>query len=445
MLDSRPVDSASAPAQATPASADETARRYLKRNFTLGVVNGAFFSFGDSLQDTNLVLSMFVNHLSGSNALVGLLQPVRLGGWFLPQLFVSAKVQAAPAKMPYYRSGASLRMASMFGVAAAVFFLSDSPLLLPLVLCLFATFSLAGGLSGIAFTDLVGKTVPSRMRGSLSAWRAATGGILALAGSALVRWLLSPTSGLSFPSNYAIIFLCAAIGIGIGLISYTFVKEPIDGRVQPPARIHEQLRRASQLPRRHANYGRFLVARVSLAVAEVAGPFYIIYIKAALGLPDSIAGTYLMVTTVANIASTYAWGRLSDGPGNRAVLRWSAVMGGMAQLCALALPALLSLTGYESAAPTILFGAVFALLGATRTGVTIGALNFLLDVAPDHDRPIYIGLTNTLVGIATLLTASGGILADALGYRPLFAIAFGLYAIARVAIGLTTEPRPTDA
>lgn len=444
MLHSRVVDTAPAMPAAAAASADTTARRYLKRNFILGVLNGAFFSFGDSLQDTNLVLSVFVSRLSGSNALVGLLQPVRLGGWFLPQLFVSARVQAAQAKMPYYRSGASLRIAAMFGVTAAVFFLSDSPLLLPIVLCLFATFSLAGGVSGIAFTDLVGRTIPSRMRGSLSAWRAATGGILALAGSALVKWLLSPSSGLTFPGNYAIIFLCATLGITVGMVSYAYVKEPLDGRVQPPARVVDQLRRASLLPRQNANYGRFLLARISLMLAEVAAPFYIIYIKAALSLPDSIAGTYLMVTTVANIVSTYAWGRLSDGTGNRAVLRWSAAIGAVAPLCALALPALLSVTGTGSVAPSVLFAAVFAFLGAARTGVTIGALNFLLDVAPDHDRPIYIGFTNTLVGIATLLTASGGLLADAIGYRALFAVAFCLYAIARVAIGRTTEPRPDN-
>ncbi|MHB0877770.1 MAG: MFS transporter [Anaerolineae bacterium] len=445
MLDSLLVTTAAAPGQLTTEPTHPVARRYLKRNFILGVMNGAFFSFGDSLQDTNLVLSLFVSRLAGSNALVGLLQPVRLGGWFLPQLFVSARVQGAEAKLPYYHSGASLRIIAAFGVAAAVFFLGDSPLLLPTVLVLFATFSLAGGVSGMAFTDLVAKTIPSRMRGSFSAWRVFTGGILALAGSALVRRLLSPSSTLTFPGNYAVIFLCAATGIGIGMFSYAWVKEPLDGKVQPRARIIDQLRRASDLPRRDTNYGRFLVARICLMLAEVAAPFYIIYAKTALGLPDSIAGTYLMVSTAANIVSTYAWGRISDGIGNRAVLRGVAVLGGLAPLAVLCLPLLLSWTGPSGLAPVALFGAAFAFLGAARTGVTIGALNFLLDVAPDHDRPIYIGFTNTLVGIATLLTAVGGVLADALGYRALFALAFALYLLAGIVITTAKEPRPACA
>lgn len=417
------------------------ARHHLKRNFILGVANGALFSFGDALQDINLVLSVFISRLSGSGLFVGFLQPVRLGGWFLPQLLVSCRLQSARAKMPYYRIGAACRVFGAFGVAISAFLVRDSHLLLALTFLMLAIFSLSGGLSGLAFTEVVAKTIPSRMRGSYSAWRIFTGGILAFAGSFIVRRILGGALNLSFPINYALLFLLAAFGIGIAMAAYAFTKEPTDGKVQPPATLREQLRRASALPARNPNYRNFLLARICLMLAEIAAPFYIIYAKTILGLPDSISGTYLMVSTAANILSTYAWGHVSDGVGNRTVLRAVCFIGGIAPLLTLGMSPLLSHLRSGTWLPLALFGAVFALLGAARTGITIGALNFLLDVAPAHDRAIYIGLTNTLVGIATLSTALGGVIAEVFGYRALFTLAFILYLVASLAISHTREPR----
>ena len=285
------------------------ARRHLKRNFILGVINGALFSFGDALQDTNLVLSVFISRLSGSNLLVGLLQPVRLGGWFLPQLLVSCRLQGARRKMPYYRLGAALRGTGALGVGVSALLVRDPHLLVPLTFLMLAIFSLSGGFSGLAFTDLVAKTIPSRMRVSYSAWRIFTGGILALLASVIVRQVLGSEGGPPFPTNYALLFLLAAFGICSGMTAFAFVKEPEDGQVRAPASVREQLSRARRLPVHDANYRGFLAGRLCLMLAEVAAPFYIIYAKTSLGLPDAIAGTYLMVAILANIGSTYVWGR----------------------------------------------------------------------------------------------------------------------------------------
>ncbi|MBC8248291.1 MAG: hypothetical protein H8E90_01315, partial [Anaerolineales bacterium] len=46
-----------------------TAQRHLRRNFTLGVLNGAFFNLSSALLDPSLVLSWFVSQLTTSNFL----------------------------------------------------------------------------------------------------------------------------------------------------------------------------------------------------------------------------------------------------------------------------------------------------------------------------------------------------------------------------------------
>jgi len=122
------------------------------------------------------------------------------------------------------------------------------------------------------------------------------------------------------------------------------------------------------------------------------------------------------------------------------VLRGAGLIGSLAPLLTVAgIPQLRALG--VSWLPTAVVGLIFALLGAARTGVTIGALNFLLDVAPADDRPIYIGLTNTLVGFATLTTALGGLMVEAVGYRALFALALAFYLASALALTRTREPR----
>jgi len=59
-----------------------TAQRHLKRNFSLGVLNGAFFNFFSALQDPSLVLSWFVSQLTTSNFLIGLIMGVLMAVGF---------------------------------------------------------------------------------------------------------------------------------------------------------------------------------------------------------------------------------------------------------------------------------------------------------------------------------------------------------------------------
>ena len=76
---------------------------HLRRNFFLGVFNGAMFSFAESLLSVDTVLTWFVQQLGGSNFLIGLVGPMRDAGWFLPQLFVSKWQERHSLKMPLYR------------------------------------------------------------------------------------------------------------------------------------------------------------------------------------------------------------------------------------------------------------------------------------------------------------------------------------------------------
>ena len=415
------------------------AHRHLRRNFALGVTNGVVFAFADALLDTNLVLSVLVSRLSGSSLLVGLLVPINLGGWYLPQLFLSGRVQAAARKLPYYRAAMAFRLLAGFGMALAAYKVRNYGLLVAIIFTVISASALAGGLTGLVFSEVVGKTIPSRRRGGFLAWRLLLGGIMALLASFIVRYFVGGAHGLSFPANYAALFTFSTSALVISSTAFALVKEPREEASQPRTGVRQQMSRALALARRDANFGRFLLARACLMAAEIASPFYILYAKWGFGLPESLAGTYLMVSTIANIGSTYLWGRVSDRTGNRALLRLVSLLGCLPPLLALALVPLS--TRLAGALNVGVFSLIFALRGASATGVFIGGMNFMLDVAPPGDRSIYIGLTNTVVGMASFTGVLGGVVIDALGYAPLFVLTCALFLGSALAASRCAEPR----
>ena len=419
-----------------------TAQRHLRRNFSFGVLNGVFFSLFSALLDPSLVLSWFVSQLTTSNFLIGLITPVQQGGWFLPQLVISSYLQRRQRKLPFYARMAGVRVVIWGLMTLAVFFVEDATVLLVAFFALLTIYSLAAGLSGLCFVDIVAKAIPAARRGAFFGWRRFLGGTLALGGSLLVGYILDEGRRLAFPDNYAILFLLSFFVLCAGLGSFALVMEPLEPVNEEKVPLANQFRRALNLPHRDSNYRRFLTMRLLLmAAAEIATPFYIVYAKRALSVPVSMVGVYLMGTTLASFASNLLWGRISDRRGNKLLLALSNSLGLFIPLTALSIVPLANLwPGLRELAPG-LFALVFVLSGASKSGVMIGNTNFLLGIAPPDNRPLYIGLTNTVVGIALLATSVGGLIVDLVGFTVLFSLALTFYALALFLTLRLHEPR----
>lgn len=186
-----------------------------RRNFALGVANGALVRLFDTLAHPSLVLTWFVTGLGASPLIIGLLVPIANGGWFLPQLLMSGIVHRMPRKMRLYRLVSAARVVFWAMLAALVFLLGNSNprLLLILFLLLYSAFCFGAGISGLPWLDVVAKAVPARRRGTFFALRDFTGGLLAIVGSALTRYVLDERYGLRFLYNFG--WLLALGGIAL--------------------------------------------------------------------------------------------------------------------------------------------------------------------------------------------------------------------------------------
>ena len=417
------------------------AQRHLRRNFSLGLANGALFNLSASLLDPSLVLTWLASQLTSSNFLIGLVMPINQGGWFLPQLLVSGYLQGRKRKLPVYVAMSVPRALCWASMALALFLINDQRVLLILFYILLTVYSLADGTAGLPFMDVVAKAIPPTRRGAFFGWRRFVGGILALGGSLVVKHVLDERRGLAFPHSFGVLFLLASLTMSAAMSCFGLVVEPVEPVLNQSMALSGQVKRALHLPRRDANYGRLLGMRLLAAAAGMAIPFYIVYAKRVLGVSAGMVGVYLIWATLAGIASTLIWGRISDRRGNRRVILLASLVGLSMPLAALFIPLLVGWQPSMAAYVPSAFAIVFALSTVFQMGLMIGYHNYLLDIAPAEDRPLYIGLANTLTGLTMLVSAVGGLIVDLAGLAVLFWVAAAFYAGALLLAGGLREPR----
>ena len=421
----------------------------MRRNYRLGVMNGVLFTLGETMLSANLVLALLIRQLGGSLALVGLLPALQSGGYLLPQMLVGGRLQGMRAKLPLYRRAAFARIVAYLVLLAAIFGATRFPptMSLWLIVVSFSIFNLGGGTSTLAFQDVVGKVIPARRRGSFFGTRQLFGGLLSFViVGPLVRWLLNDDSPLGFPNNYGTLGLLGLLCIAAGLIAFGRIDEPLQAEAGTPVRMSDGLRRAPAILREHADYRWFIVSRMLTRFGQIAEPFYIVYATETLGLPASAAGLYLAVRALTGALSNLVWSRVSDRSGNQRLVLLSGSLLLVTPALALAGPALVNALGLGSTAMLVALGLVFLVSGAANDGNNMAANTYLLEIVPEDERPTYMGLANTLLGLSMFVPVLGGWLVGLVGYRGVFSIGLtfamlGLLASAQLGQHVARERR----
>ncbi len=379
------------------------------RNFWLGVYNGIFVNGSEAFFHTGLVLAPFLSALGAPTAVVGLVPALRVGGWFLPQLLVAHRLAHEPFKMPWYRRMSLVRVAAWSLMTLSVFTLARTPHLVVLaVLAMIAVNAVAGGVTGVPFADVTAKVVPHFRLGTFWALRNAVGGGLALISGVVLRHILA--SGIPFPTNFGYLFLLGTLLAGVAYLAYSLVREP-EGK---PALRRPFASMISEIPavvRSDASLRRFIRVRFLALLALMTDPFYAIYAIDRLGAPASVLGVYVIVATFASIVANFAFRVPANRGRNVTVLQVSVALLLLAPALALTLP------GWH------LFALVFMCSAAGNSGVGIAAWNLLYALAPEEERPLYVGLSNTLLSLPSLAPVVAGAVAPLVGFPVLFLLA----------------------
>ena len=391
-----------------------------KFNFAMGVLHGVFYQAGLAFSSPTTVLPVFLNHFTGSLALIGVFSAIVTAGGVLPQLFVAHRIQGRARAKPLLVTAIWTRAGAWAVLGAVTWIFAGSGALFTMasLLVLLLVFSIAGGVANVPFTNLWGKTLPVHLRGRFWGHRQLWGGLLAVGSGYLVRSVLG--SQIAFPRNYALLFLLSFLLMAFSYVALSSVREP-EGTTSPErSSFRSYMTRAAQLLRRDRDFFRFLLTQGATMFFSFAMPFYVLYGKNRLLMPAEQVGLLISVQMAGAIASNLLWGWLSDRFGNRSVIRLTA--------SATLLMPILALIAAQSG--WVLLVAVFALSGVVISGSGIGFVNYVLEIAPEPHRPTYIALSGTLNGLFALLPIAGGWVVDVASYNAAFWISFGVALVA---------------
>jgi len=402
-----------APAPALTPAARE---RVYRRNFFYFVADNVLFNLALGLMGGTTVVPDFVRRLTGSEILIGLSGSLFTIGFTLPQLLVARYVvRYARKKWLFVGPNLPVRFVILIFAGLIVWLGRDQPqlILLAFFIC-YGLASLGDGLVGVPWADLAATSLDNHWRARMFGATTAITGVTMLLIAPLIGLVLGG-SGPAFPNNYAVLFGAAGVAFVLSIVPGLFFHELPGGRAvetMPPLR--EFLPSLGRVLRDDGQYRAFILTRVFTSLFMMAAPFYIGYATVELGLSSEVAVPVLLaMQTIGMVAGAIAFTWL----GVRSNLLYIRLALGGAAL----LPVCALLAAWVGPWPLYLG---FLVSGLATGDLLSGYLNWVVGHATPEQRPIYVGLGNTVAAVVALIAPFiAGTLAQTLGYRPLFVVA----------------------
>jgi MFS family permease len=394
-------------------------RRNYRHNAIVNFLDGTSFWFGASFIATRTIIPVFVSNLTDSELVIGLIATISGTGWLLPQLFTAPWVQRLPQKkiMPV-RWGIFTERLPVFLMAPTALLATRSPDLALILFLLLLTWHIVGaGVISVGWQEMLAKIIPLKHRGRFFGITNFAGTGMGVLGAEVAKWLLDR---YAFPYDYAICFGLAALFIAISWGFLSLTREPPQPTPSPSEAFSMQryLRGLPEILRADANFRRYMLSQMIIALGGMATGFLTVYAVRQWQLSEGEAGRFTTVMLIGQALCNLLFGWLADHQGHKRVLEIAVLMGVLATVLALLAPA-----------PLWFYG-VFALLGGNTAGMILSGIMIVFEFAPPEQRPTYIGLNNTLVGIvAGLAPMIGGWLAGSLGYAVLFGVSGAIGAV----------------
>ncbi|MFH1183617.1 MAG: MFS transporter [Chloroflexota bacterium] len=406
-------------------------RKHLRFNFVVGLLDGGAFGLGMGFSSFAAIIPLFVHHLTDSALLIGLVPAIHNMGWQLPQLFTAGWISRLRRYKPLTLALTVHERLPFLGLSLIALSLpgSSKPTILALTFLMLVWQGFGAGLAANPWTNLVSKVIPQEMHGTFFGAQSAAfngfAGASAVAAGVILGNLESP---LSFSVCFALTFLFMALSF----VFLALTREP-DSPVREAGRSEALLGRSLQILRRDANFRAFLGVRVLSQFAGMGFAFYVIYAVRRFGVSDAAAAVLVAFLLIGQVVLGPLMGRLGDLWSHRGIMSVGALGAALSAVLA-----------WRAVSPAW-FYAVFLLEAVAIVAIWTIPLALSVRFAQDQmERPLYIGLSNTLPAPAAILApAIGGWIADAAGYDTMFILsAFAGLAMALALWFIVKDPNP---
>ncbi len=408
--------------QAESETLSQPAREQIyRRNFVYFLIDSILFTLAMNIIGPTTVIPDFLRQLTNSEILIGLSGNLFTIGFTLPQLWVARYiVRHARKKWWFVGPNIPVRFVILLFAGLTIWVGRSQPgVILVGFFLAYGITAFGDGLVGVAWADLAGSSMNAR-------WRARMFGLTTIVVS-VTMLLISPligvvlgANGLAFPNNYALIFGAAGLLFVLSILPCLFIHELPGGKaVETLPPLREFIPALGRVLRDDGPFRAFILVRVFTNLFMMASPFYIGYATVELGLSSEVAVPVLVaMTTIGSLIGALAYTWLGEH-NNLLYIRLALGSAALMPLCAL-----LAAVPGQGLGPWPLYVG-FLLSGlAASSNLFAAFMNWTVDYAHADQRPIYVGLANTVSALSSLIAPFlGGTLAQQLGYRPLFVVA----------------------
>lgn len=388
---------------------DEEQCKSVPGNFLKNSFSGFCSKLAEQLVSPGVTLPWILSMLGASTAFAGLLVPLKNAGSLLPQLLVSAKIRGFKQRKYFWAYSAFFQFLMVLMMLLAFLFLDGNPAGYVIVFSLFL-FSVASGVASVSFKDVMAKTIPKGRRGRLLATRATGGGILTLLAGLLMYFFLQNTSEkLPF-----IILIASSAFLWLGAAFFFSIIKEEDGATEGGRTPIDEVKKGWTVFTSNKNLRNFILSRAMLMAIPLAQPFFILYGKEVTGASFSGLGLLVIVSGIAGFISSPFWGKFAD--------RSSRKM--MIVIAFLGVLNIMLVIGYDYMNPDLktiyTFAPLILLNMIIHGGARLSRKTYLADFAPEDERPLFISLSNTFIGLFTILAAGIGFIAEIFSIQALF-------------------------
>jgi hypothetical protein len=404
-------------------------RRGQSANLALGVASGAFAGLADALLFPILLPVALVAALTDSYLALAAVPAIAGALWVVPQVVAAPVIRGRSRKLPW-ATGAALVRAATVALFAYVGYradrLTDAQLLRAFFIC-YAAYVVAAGLAAALSDELVRRSLPIGRGDGPFRLRAVAGAVLGAAAGLTAARVLDD-GGPTFPENFALLFVLAAVALGAAALLQALIREPV--RLASPVggtAIRPSVEAWLQALADPA-FRRFLWVRLGLSAAAIADPFYVVYAARELGIELAAIGGYLAALVAARVLATPVWSALLRRRGSRTVLQVAGLVRLLVPLVAVLLPYLAETEMYrdrvtDERVTSALFGLTFVAYGAALAGLAAGGFSYLLSVAAPERRGDAFAVTNLALAAMALVPFAGAFLVERWGFETLFLVA----------------------
>ena len=394
----------------TLSKVEQYTREHLKHNVIVNLVDGGFFGGALGFASFVTILPLFVDTMTDSATLIGMVPAIHSAGWLLPQLFTASYI----SRLRQYKRTVLLRTIHeripFLGLAIVALLLpkirTQTGLILTFLLLIWQ--GLGGGVTANAWTNMISKIIPSEARGTFFGLQASVANLFISASAVGAGYLLD---WYDTPKSFVYCFLIAAALFTFSWLALAMTREPHDMEKKIELFNPPLWQETKRIIKQDANFNWFLVARVLSQFATMGFSFYIIYALRQFQMNTITAGYLTASLTISQTVANVGMGWLGDRFGHRSMLILGAVAAAVSSVLAWFAPSI------------NWFFPIFILMGFANVSIWTNGMTMSTSFSSEAERPMYIGIAQTIVAPATIIAPIiGGWIADTAGFIPTFSI-----------------------